>query len=350
MRTGVRTGDTPQLERRLMFARPPHILVTTPESLAVMLAMDSYRRTLRTIETVVIDEVHAIAGNKRGAQLSLLLESLEELVDVPFNRVGLSATVAPLERVAAFVSGGRPCEIVDHRGLRAIETRYRRAVYRRGRAACQSRASRGRALRRTNARRSFSPTCAARPSASRTSCVKLWMRRWKSSARRTCRRKISRRSACITRALERSVRHRVEAALRAGDLRTVVCSSSLELGVDIGCIDRVLIVGGARGTTSSLQRVGRAGHRPGAIARGTVIAQDRDDIIEAAATRRCIADGAIDEVAIPRRTARRACAVDGRQRLLRQARDDRRAACRRRDAPILIATLRATICWRSRAI
>jgi len=99
--------------------------------------------------------------------------------------------------------------------------------------------------------------------------------------------------------LERSVRHRVEAALRAGELRAVVCSSSLELGVDIGFIDRVLIVGGARGVTTTLQRIGRAGHRPDAIAEGIVIAQDRDDIIEAAATKRCIADGAIDEVVVP---------------------------------------------------
>ncbi len=100
-------------------------------------------------------------------------------------------------------------------------------------------------------------------------------------------------------ALERSVRHRVEAALRAGKLRTVVCSSSLELGVDIGWIDRVLLIGGARGMTAALQRVGRAGHRPGAVARGTIIAQDRDDIIEAAATKRCIADGVLEEAAIP---------------------------------------------------
>jgi ATP-dependent Lhr-like helicase len=100
-------------------------------------------------------------------------------------------------------------------------------------------------------------------------------------------------------ALERNVRHRTEAELRSGKLRTVVCSSSLELGVDIGFIDRVLIVGGARGMTPTLQRVGRAGHRPGAVAAGVVIAQDRDDIIEAAATKRCIHDGTIEEIAIP---------------------------------------------------
>ncbi len=298
VRTGVRTGDTPQQERRLMLARPPHILVTTPESLAVMLAMESYRKTLRRLETVVIDEVHALAGNKRGAQLALLLESLAELTDAPFNRVGLSATVAPLERVARFVAGNRPCEIVDHRGLRSIVidvvAPFAGAV----------------APLPTVAR------CAVELSKDeRTTLVFTNVR---SQAERVAHemRQITEEGVeqvsdengpakdlsslgVHHSALERSVRHRVEAALRAGTLRTVVCSSSLELGVDIGFIDRVLIVGGARGTTPTLQRIGRAGHRPDAIARGTVIAQDRDDIIEAAATRRCIADGEIDEVTIP---------------------------------------------------
>jgi ATP-dependent helicase Lhr and Lhr-like helicase len=297
VRTGVRTGDTPQAERRLMLARPPHILVTTPESLAVMLAMEGYRRTLRLVETVVIDEVHAIAGNKRGAQLSLLLESLEDLVDEPFNRVGLSATVAPLERVAQWLVGGRPCEIVDHRGLRSIrldiDAPFNGAV-----APLATIAQRAVELSRDE----------------RTTLVFTNVR---SQAERVAHEmgkvlaveEVGEESGAAPKdlsklgvhhsALERSVRHRVEAELRAGVLHTVVCSSSLELGVDIGFIDRVLIVGGARGVTSTLQRVGRAGHRPGAIAQGTVIAQDRDDIIEAAATRRCIADGSIDEVAIP---------------------------------------------------
>ena len=298
VRTGVRTGDTSQQERRLMLARPPHILVTTPESLAVMLAMESYRRTLRTVETVVIDEVHAIAGNKRGAQLSLLLESLEALVAAPCNRVGLSATVAPLDRVAAFVSGDRPCEIVDHRGLRAIEididvpftgavAPLARVAQRAAELAQQERTT----LVFTNVR-------------SQAERVAHFMREvldapLEELGEENAPQKNLSALGVHHSALERSVRHRVEAALRAGDLRTVVCSSSLELGVDIGCIDRVLIVGGARGTTTSLQRIGRAGHRPGAVARGTVIAQDRDDIIEAAATRRCIADGQIDDVAIP---------------------------------------------------
>ncbi len=302
VRTGVRTSDTPHNERRLMLARPPHILVTTPESLAVMIAMPSYRSTLRALETVVIDEVHALAGNKRGAHLALLLESLEELLERPLQRVGLSATVAPLERVARFVAGaGRPCEIVDHRALRAIRVEI--DIPFAGAVAPLATVAQ-RAVELSNRVRSSLVFTNVRSQAERVAHEMT-----KALGEAHAITEISGDAPQPTRdlsrigvhhsALERSVRHRVEAALRAGHVRTVVCSASLELGVDIGFIDRVVIVGGARGITPTLQRIGRAGHRPGAVAQGVVIAQDRDDIIEAAATRRCIASGTIDEVVVP---------------------------------------------------
>jgi ATP-dependent Lhr-like helicase len=289
VRTGVRTGDTPVEERRLMIARPPHVLITTPESLALMIAMPSYRKTLRCVETVIVDEVHALAGNKRGAQLALLLEALEELAGRPLRRVGLSATVSPLDRVAAFLAGaGRPCEIVDCRNLRTIEL----GIVAPFAGAMAPLATAARAmLALTRDVRSTLVFTNVRSQAER---IALELENAGAPDVLAVRRIGVHHSA-----LERNVRHRVEAALRAGTLRTVVCSASLELGVDIGYIDRVLLLGGARGMTSTLQRVGRAGHRPGAVARGIVVAQDRDDIIEAAATRRCIADGAIEDVQIP---------------------------------------------------
>jgi ATP-dependent Lhr-like helicase len=300
-RTGVRTGDTPVEERRLMLARPPHVLITTPESLAVMLAMESYRKTLRDVETVIVDEVHALAGNKRGSQLALWLETLEELVRAPFNRVGLSATISPLDRIARFLAGGeRPCEIVDARGLRSIAidvlAPFTGAVAPLARVA-QEAVTLSESVRTslvfTNVR-SQAERVAHEMSQALAKPGDVEVAEESQSTRQ-----YDRRIGVHHSALERSVRHRVEAALRAGTLRTVVCSSSLELGVDIGYIDRVLLIGGARGMTPTLQRVGRAGHRPDAIARGTVIAQDRDDIVEAAATKRCIADGILEEVAIP---------------------------------------------------
>ncbi len=300
VRTAVRTSDTPLEERRLMLRRPPHLLLTTPESLAVMLAMDSYRKALRFVETVVVDEVHALGGNKRGAQLSLLLESLEELVAAPFNRIGLSATASPLERIAEFLAGvGRACEIVDARGLRSVQVRVdapfegaMAPLATVARAASDLTREVRSALVFTNVR-------------SQAELIGHEMAQLEEVpehveiAGDVPRRREGTRIGVHHSALERNVRHRIEAALRDGKLHTVVCSSSLELGVDIGFMDRVIIVGGARGITATLQRIGRSGHRPNAIADGVVIAQDRDDIIEAAATKRCIADGTIEAIEIP---------------------------------------------------
>ncbi len=302
VRTGVRTGDTPTAERRLMLSRPPHILMSTPESLAIVLAMERYRATLRDVRYVVIDEVHALAANKRGAYLSLLLESLEEIVRAPFQRIGLSATIAPLEIVAEFLTGAeRDCTIVDTRASREISLEIRApftgamaplaAIAR----AAHSEIERARTtLVFTNVRSQTERVAyELRSLDGAGSCVEA-------IEGDAAVRDSDARIGVHHSALERSVRHRTEARLRAGELRAVVCSASLELGVDIGAIEQVLLVGGARGVVTTLQRVGRAGHSPGALARGVVLAQDRDDIIEAAATRRCIADGAIEQIVLPR--------------------------------------------------
>ena len=302
IRTGVRTGDTPPVERRLMLSRPPHILMTTPESLALMLAMESYRATLRDLRFVVVDEAHALAGNKRGAHLSLLLESLEELVRAPVQRIGLSATVAPLDRVARYLAGTeRPCTVVDARTVR--ETRLEIRAPFTGAMAPLATLARSAASAIDRARTTLVFTNVR----SQTERIAYELRLLAGDGAPietidadAAPRSSDARIGVHHSALERSVRHRTEARLRAGDLRAVVCSASLELGVDIGAIEQVLIVGGARSVVATLQRVGRAGHRPGEIARGVILAQDRDDIIEAAATRRCIADGAIEEIAVPR--------------------------------------------------
>ncbi|HKU68404.1 MAG TPA: DEAD/DEAH box helicase [Candidatus Baltobacteraceae bacterium] len=302
VRTGVRTGDTPVEERRLMLSRPPHILVTTPESLAVMLAMESYRKTLAGVETVIVDEVHALAGNKRGSQLSLLLESLEEIVREPLHRVGLSATISPLDRIAKFLVGTeRECVIIDARGLRSISLEVVAPFH--GAMAPLPKVAQT-AAQMCGQERATLVFTNVRSQAERVAHEMMQYLDKPDSVEtidgeQPRERIYDARIGVHHSALERSMRHRVEAALRAGALQTVVCSSSLELGVDIGYIDRVLVIGGARGMAATLQRVGRAGHRPGAIARGTVIAQDRDDIIEAAATKRCIADGVLEDTAIP---------------------------------------------------
>jgi ATP-dependent Lhr-like helicase len=309
VRTGVRTGDTPVEERRLMLSRPPHVLLTTPESLGLMVAMESYRKKLTHVETVIVDEVHALAGSKRGAHLALLLESLGELTRVPLRRVGLSATVAPLDRVAAYLAGaGRDCAIVDCRGLREMQLDIV-APFAGAMAPLAQCARTAYAL--TQDVRSTLVFTNVRSQAERIAHEMALIADGDvhdGSSRHLDLVEGAPRSDTATRdrrigvhhsALERNVRHRTEAELRSGALRTVVCSTSLELGVDIGYVDRVIVLGGARGMTPTLQRVGRAGHRPGAVATGVVVAQDRDDIIEAAATRRCIRDGVIEEIEVP---------------------------------------------------
>ncbi len=302
MRTGVRTGDTPTEERRLMLSRPPHILMTTPESLALMLAMESYRATLRDIRFVVVDEVHALAGNKRGAHLSLLLESLEEIVRAPVQRIGLSATVAPIERVARYLVGtGRPYTLVDAHAMRDTHLEIRAPFT--GAMAPLATLARNASSAIDRARTTLVFTNVR--SQTERIAYELRLQSGESAAIETLEadaaaRQSDARIGVHHSALERSVRHRTEARLRAGELRAVVCSASLELGVDIGAIEQVLLIGGARGVITTLQRIGRAGHRPGDIARGVVLAQDRDDIIEAAATRRCITDGVLEEIVVPR--------------------------------------------------
>jgi ATP-dependent Lhr-like helicase len=306
VRTGVRTSDTPPEERRLMMARPPHLLMTTPESLALMLAMESYRKFLGSVETVIVDEIHALAGNKRGSYLSLCLETLDTIAKVPPIRIGLSATIEPLEDVARFLVGEqRDCAIVDKRGLRAIRlgitAPFSGAMAPMAKIA-QAAVDLGRDVRtqlvftnvRSQAER-LAHEMALLEAASPSSPTAVEVLGEDAKPRPRSDSKIGIHHS----ALERSVRHRVEERLRRGTLHTVVCSSSLELGVDIGHIDRVCIHGGARGVTATLQRVGRAGHRPDAVADGVVIAQDRDDILEAAATRRCIQQSTIEKLQIP---------------------------------------------------
>ncbi len=310
VRTGVRTGDTPQDERRLMMARPPHILMTTPESLALMLAMESYRKHLKAVETVIVDEVHALAGNKRGSYLALCLESLGALTPSRVVRVGLSATIAPLERVASYLVGhARPCAIVDERALRAIRLTVTAPF---GGAIAPMTKIAERCIELGADVRTQLVFTNVRSQAERLAHEMALVAdglRADGTPREpateilpedaTPRPRSDAKIGIHHSALERSVRHRVEARLRAGELHTVVCSSSLELGVDIGYVDRVCVVGGARGVTPTLQRVGRAGHRPGAVADGVIVAQDRDDIIEAAATKRFIRDGTIEELQLP---------------------------------------------------
>ncbi|TAM61784.1 hypothetical protein EPN52_02150, partial [bacterium] len=279
------------------------------ESLALMLALRTYRDQLRHVECVIVDEIHALAPNKRGAQLALHLESLEELCGRPLQRIGLSATVAPLERVAAFLAGvNRPCEIVDARALRRTELEIAVPF---GGAMAPLAAVAGEVRREIEGVRGALVFCNVRSQAERVAhelnqqgilgpaALDPDPRGEGDMQAAPTAGLPQRRIGVHHSAIERSLRHRVEEGLRSGELHAVVCSASLELGIDVGFVERVCIVGGARGVAATLQRVGRSGHMPGAVARGVVVAQDRDDVIEAAATRRLIADGVVEEIDVP---------------------------------------------------
>ena len=342
---GVRSGDTTPRERAALLRRPPDILITTPESLYLMLT-SSARETLTAVETVIVDEIHAVAGTKRGSHLALSLERLDALVGRDVQRVALSATVRPIERVAAFLGGDRPVSVIappaDKRwdvtvrvpvedladpgpppGTEAptdpllatagtdtltADTAHNSGIWPHVERQVYETVLQGRStLIFTNGRRTAErltarlnemwagehdpdslPPMPPRPPAQVMAPVDTT------------------RGAplVIARAHHGSVskeqRAQVEAALKAGELRCVVATSSLELGIDMGAVDRVIQVAAPPSVASALQRIGRAGHVVGAVSSGDVYPLHRGDLAAAAVTTERMLTGQIEELHIPR--------------------------------------------------
>ncbi|MHB0819372.1 DEAD/DEAH box helicase [Stutzerimonas stutzeri] len=289
IRTAVRTGDTPQAERAAMRKRVPHILVTTPESLYVLLGSDSGRQMLAGVHSVIVDEIHAIAGNKRGSHLALSLERLEALCRRPLVRIGLSATQKPIEAVAGFLVGaGRRCEIVDIGHGRApdlalevppvpLEAVMSNAVW-----------------------DLVYDRLATLVGEHRTTLVFVNTRRM---AERAARHLSERLGNAVVAAhhgsLAREQRLDAEQKLKRGELRVLVATASLELGIDIGDVELVCQLGSPRSIAAFLQRVGRAGHQVGGISRGRLFPSSRDDLIECAALLDSVRRGELDALTIP---------------------------------------------------
>ena len=342
---GVRSGDTPQRERAALLRHPPEILITTPESLYLMLT-SSARHTLENVRTVIIDEIHAVAGTKRGSHLALSLERLDALVGHDVQRVALSATVRPIDRVAAFLGGDRPVSIVappaeklwdvqvrvpvadladpgpapgseqvsdpllagpgtdtvtvDSPGGASLWPHVEQRIY--------DTVTRGRStLVFTNGRRTAErltgrlnemwaaehapetlPPVPARPPAQVMAPVDT----------------VRGAPLVIARAHHGSVskeqRAEIESALKSGELRCVVATSSLELGIDMGAVDRVIQVSAPPSVASALQRVGRAGHVVGAVSAGDVYPLFKGDLAAAVVTTERMLSGEIEELKIPR--------------------------------------------------
>ncbi len=314
VRIAVRTGDTPAEDRRRIAADPPDILVTTPESLYLLLT-SAAREILRRIEVVIVDEVHALAGTKRGAHLALSLERLEALrsPDAPrLQRIGLSATQRPLETIARFLGGigpDRAVRIVDAGERPNLDLAVVVPVddmARLGEVLPPDEQPGGPAvLAEAEARRSIwpaiYPALLAEIRAHRSTLVFVNSRRL---AERLAGRLNELAGEPIARAHHGSVapeeRRAIEEALKAGRLPALVATSSLELGIDMGAVDAVVCVESPPSVASGLQRIGRAGHRVGLASRGRIVPKFRGDLLEAAVVARRMRDGAIETTTIPR--------------------------------------------------
>ena len=285
----VRTGDTPPKERAAMLKSPPDILITTPESLFLMLTSRA-RETLRGVEVVIVDEVHAVAGSKRGAHLALSLERLERLVGGPVQRVGLSATQRPLEEIGRFVSGGRPIELVDAGTRKELDLRVVVPLE---------------DMREPGEGNSIWPSIYP-------ALLEL-VREHRSTIVFVNNRRLAERLALrlndlaekeIARAhhgsLAREQRIEVEELLKKGDIPCLVATSSLELGIDMGAVDLVVQVESPKSVARGLQRVGRAGHRLDEASKGRIFPKFRADLLESAVVVQRMQEGLIEETRIPR--------------------------------------------------
>ena len=289
LRVGVRTGDTPQKERAAMVRNPPDILITTPESLFLLLTSQA-RETLRGIETVIVDEVHAVAGTKRGAHLALSLERLDRLTGKPIQRVGLSATQRPLEEIGRFVSGGRKIELVDAGRAKELDLKVVVPLD---------------DMREPEEQQSIWPSIYPEilelVRAHRSTIVFVNNRRL---AERLALRLNDLAEEEIARAhhgsLAREQRVEVEELLKKGEIPCLVATSSLELGIDMGAVDLVIQVESPKSVARGLQRVGRAGHDLGAVSKGRIFPKFRADLLESAVVAKRMLEGGIEETKIPR--------------------------------------------------
>src|SRR6185437_16200049 len=288
IRVAVRSGDRLAAERASMLRRPPHILVTTPESLYLLLTSAGGRKILHSARTLIVDEIHALVANKRGAHLALSMERLDELAG-PVQRIGLSATVQPMDLVAKFLAGARPLpqlvQIADRRQLDlAVEIPSSELGPIATNEQWEERYERLAALAREHrSTLAFVPT---RRMAERV-------------AHRMRERLGDQEVAAHHGSLSRQIRLHAEERFKRGELKLMVATASLELGLDIGSVDLVCQLGSTRQLAAAWQRVGRAGHWKRAIPKGRFFALTRDDLIECAALVRGLRTGALDRLAVP---------------------------------------------------
>ncbi|MCU0072141.1 DEAD/DEAH box helicase [Pseudomonas koreensis] len=287
--TAVRTGDTPQKDRAAMRKSAPHILVTTPESLYVLLGSESGRKMLGSTRTVIVDEIHAIAAGKRGSHLALSLERLQALCPEPLTRIGLSATQKPIDAVARFLVGHeRPCEIIDigHARPRDLGIEVPSVPLS--------------AVMANDVWELVYDRLAALAREHRTTLIFVNTRRLAERLSRHLSERLGKHAVAAHHgSLAKEFRLDAEQRLKRGELQVLIATASLELGIDIGEVDLVCQIASPRSIAGFLQRVGRSGHQVGGTPKGRLFATTRDDLIECAALLDCVRRGELDTLHIP---------------------------------------------------
>ena len=288
IRTAVRTGDTLMPERRAMLERPPHILVTTPESLYILLTAQKSREILKSVNTVIVDEIHAVADDKRGAHLALSLERLEALTERPPLRIGLSATQKPIEQIARFLAGGHP-------DPQLVQIGHQRQVD----LAVEVPASELGPVATHETWEEIYHRIADLVRQHRSTLVFVNTRRLAERVAHHLAERLGDPAVATHHgSLSRKLRLAAEKKLKAGEIRVLVATASLELGIDVGAVDLVCQVGSTRSISVAWQRIGRAGHWHGAIPKGRIFASTRDELVESAALVRAMRSGDLDSIEI----------------------------------------------------
>ncbi len=299
IRAAVRTGDTPSSQRQAMVRHPPHILVTTPESLYLLLTAERGREMLRTVRTLIVDEIHAVADDRRGSHLALSIERLAHLVGGRLTRIGLSATQKPIEDMARFLVGatgldeaGDPvCTIIDEGHKRKLDLGVEVPA-----------SSPLEAVMAAEVWGEIYDRISELINRHRTTLVFVNTRRLAERVTAELSERLGEDQVTAHHgSLSRELRLDAEQRLKAGKLRALVATASLELGIDIGSVDLVCQLGSPRTIVAFLQRVGRSGHTLGAVPKGRIFPLSRDELVECVALVRAVEDGELDRLIIPQK-------------------------------------------------
>ena len=289
----VRTGDTPQSERAGMIKNPPHILVTTPESLYLLLTSVNGRKMLSTVHTLIIDEIHALVGDKRGSHLSLSVERLEALIGKPLHRIGLSATQKPVEQVARFLTGNAPagllnCKIIDAGHSRLLDL------------GISVPASPLTAVMANEVWTEIYDQLIHLINTHETTLIFVNTRRLAERLSHTLNERLGPGYVLAHHgSMSKEQRFEAERKLKAGSLKALVATASMELGIDVGSIDLVCQIGSPRSIAAFLQRVGRSGHSVNKTPKGRLFPLTTDELVDCVAIMDAIKRGELDRIIMP---------------------------------------------------